>query len=477
MNPRQSTIVWVGALFLLCGLWAGKYASYVSPLLYLFSIALLLVSLKVRGLLVFGVCLSALCLGLFRAEPWRQSHQYTAMLEGVEVAVEGRVVTDSIYDEKRQTEFEIDRVVVIADGRKQELKGLLRVRGFGAPVVLRHDRVILSGKLRSGFGTRVASMSFAEIQVVGRSNSKIESFRRHFSAQLFSQLSEQNAALALGILVGQRTTISDENEQNLRAVGLTHIIAVSGYNLSVLVRLVRRRLTKLSKFQSTLLSVLLVIIFVTIAGASASIVRAAWVIGLSLAAWYFGRTIRPIVLLMLSAAASAWFNPGFLWFDLGWWLSFAAFFGVLMVGPQLQSRLFATKKPHFLTQVAIESFAASLLTAPLIIWAFERTSTVSLIANMLVVPVIPIVMVLVFAAGIAAFVSSDFIVSKLVITLASLSLSYVLLVADYLADIPYVELSTSLSLQQMLAVYTFIGFATYILHKKTRLKKPYDLLE
>ena len=91
----------------------------------------------------------------------------------------------------------------------------------------------------------------------------------------------------------------------LAAVGLTHIIAVSGYNLTIIIRAMRRLLTKRSKYQSTLLSFGLIAVFLLVTGFSASIVRAAIVSGLSLIAWYYGRAFRPLLLILLSAVITA----------------------------------------------------------------------------------------------------------------------------------------------------------------------------
>lgn len=477
MRVRKSTLVWVAAASLLLGLWVSQYVIDVSPILYIGCVGI--VPLTKRGTIVSLVIISVcfVSLGLLRSEAWASSSSFVNQKVGSQVVVRGLVVTDTVFDDRRQLEFEIDDVVLIDDGQLINISGRMRIRGFGAPMVMRKDTVEITGKLQRGFGARVASMSFAHIEVTGRSTSQLEAFRRSFSARLFSGLSDEEASLALGILVGQRSSISEQNENNLRAVGLTHIIAVSGYNLSVLVRLARRRLGGLSKFQSTLMSILLVVLFVSIAGYSASIIRATWVIGLSLLAWYFGRSIRPIVLLMLSAAATAWFNPFYLWYDIGWWLSFAAFFGVLMIGPQLQQRIYAGKKPHFVMQLAIESFAASLMTAPLIMWIFERVSIVSLLANILVVPVIPLIMILSFIAGMMALVYSDFLITKLAFVLTSITLSYVLFISDKLAAIPFAEVKIGFSTTQMLLTYAIILVATFVLHKKTKLSEPYNLLE
>lgn len=140
-----------------------------------------------------------------------------------------------------------------------------------------------------------------------------------------SALPEPAASFGLGLLIGQRSTIPKSVSLQLAAVGLTHVVAVSGYNLTIIMRAVRKLLRKRSKYQSTVASLLLIGIFLLFTGFSASIVRAAIVSTLSLWAWYYGRTFRPIVLILLAAVITAGVYPIYLWSDIGWYLSFLAF--------------------------------------------------------------------------------------------------------------------------------------------------------
>src|SRR5581483_4964968 len=139
-------------------------------------------------------------------------------------------------------------------------------------------------------------------------------------------------------------------------------------------------------------------------GFSASIVRAALVSILSLWAWYYGRRVKPMVLISLAAAITALWNPFYIWADLGWWLSFLAFFGVLVISPLITNRLFK-KTPKLFTLVFLETLSAELMTLPLILMTFSQLSIVALIANLLVVPLVPLAMLLSTVAGAAGFIT------------------------------------------------------------------------
>ena len=423
-------------------------------------------------LMILAVLISFIAGGL-RTMPWQDSQQRLEQKIGSQVRLQGRVRSDTVYNDRGQLQFDVDRLVV--DGVSE--KGIVRVTTFSLPALYRYDQVDVQGKLRSGFGTRVGAISFAEVQITGRSASWVEQARQTFSAGLYSVLPEEQASLALGILVGQRANITPESAENLRIVGLTHIVAVSGYNLTVLVRLVRRRLAWLSKFQSTLASASLVAVFLMVAGSAASINRAAWVVGLSLAVGYVGRQFRPLVLLGVSAAITAAINPHYVWFDLGWWLSFAAFFGVMILAPTLQARLYGERQPHFLIGVTIESLAATILTAPLIMWIFGRFSVVSLLSNTVVVPLIPLMMVASLLAGISYLFFGLGRITQPLVVIASVLLGGTLWLADFLATLPVAEVQVQIGWVTMLGLYAGILIVVYATQRKTPIPASYDLLD
>ena len=95
----------------------------------------------------------------------------------------------------------------------------------------------------------------------------------------------------------------------------------------------------------------MILSFMAMTGFSPSMSRAGLVAGLSLAAWYYGRTIHPLVLLPVAAGTTLLINPQFGWNDLGWQLSFAAFAGVIILAPLLQRYFFGDKEPGVFRQI------------------------------------------------------------------------------------------------------------------------------
>ena len=238
------------------------------------------------------------------------------------VTVKARAMNDALYGKTKQLTFDANDIV-LENGER--LPGRIQLSGFGVNAVFQGDEVTASGKLYTGYGPYQGSISFAELSVTAHHPTLVGIIRQKFTAGMQTALPEPLAPFAMGLLVGQRANLPDSTKQDLLMVGLTHIIAVSGYNLTIILHASRRLFGKRSKRMATFLSLGLISVFLLLAGASASIVRAAIVSVLSIAASYYGRDFKPLNLICLAAAITAWANPVYVWSDLSWYLKLSGF--------------------------------------------------------------------------------------------------------------------------------------------------------
>jgi competence protein ComEC len=410
---------------------------------------------------LLAVVIFGLGLGLWRGGLYMGKLNELRELTGQRVVVEATATSDSVYSRGSQLEFTVNRVNLVEPNTKP-LTGKLRISGFGEPMVYRGDRVQISGKIYPTRGSNQARISYSQLKRVQADNVWINSFTRRFAAGMHSALPEPNSSFGLGILIGQRNTLSDDLTNQLIMVGLVHIVAVSGYNLTILVRAVGR-LKLGSKYQRLVASLLLIGIFILITGFAASIVRAAIISVLSLWAWYYGRSIRPVLIIAFAAALTGLVNPFYVWGDLGWYLSFLAFFGVLMIAPLVAQRLFK-RQPRLMGMVVLETLAAELMTLPLIMMSFNQLSLVGLIANALVVPLIPFAMLFAaIAAGAGMLIPA---LTGWFAWPANILLTYMLDVARLLSSIPGVFLHRSVSLVGMLGLYAVVLVSMLLLQRR-----------
>ncbi len=404
-------------------------------------------------------------LGWWRGSVYMQKLAVHQSLQHHKVTLVGHATDDAVYGQRYQLEFTLSDVRVVSP-RLLPLVGNVTVRGFGEPAINRGDVVEVQGTLFPTRGNNLASVSFARLKVVQHDSFWINRLRRKFAAGMQSALPEPVASFGLGLLIGQRSTLPQENADQLRHVGLTHIIAVSGYNLTVIVLACRRLFVKRSKFQATFICLALIGLFLLLTGSSPPIVRAAIVSLLSIASWYYGRAIKPIALILLAAALTALANPLYLWGNVSWYLSFLAFFGVLVVAPLLTKRLFGDKEPGVLLGILLESACASLVVLPYILFIFGETSLISLVANVLVIPFIPLAMLLSLGAGLVGSIIPA--LAGWLAWPANWVLTYMLDIANLLGRIPHAYVSNiGFPVPYMLTAYLIIGFVCLILWSKT----------
>jgi len=185
--------------------------------------------------------------------------------------------------------------------------------------------------------------------------------------------------------------------QALVNTGTLHVIAASGFNVSVVAAVLMGVLMRVvSRGWAIGGGIGGIVVYVLIAGASASVIRAGIMGSLTLIAYYLGRPTEARRLLWVSAGIMLLASPLML-LDVGFQLSVAATAGLLYLGPRIQSR-FKMLDDRFqfvqsiLANYLYSTLAATVATLPIILWHFGTVSWISPIVNLLVLPIIPLIM-------------------------------------------------------------------------------------
>lgn len=451
MRFRRTTLICAFCLAVLTGLGLSRKLDF-SPGYYGLLLVPALIILRRKN--VFALLLVAvigLGIGLWRGGIYMHNAHELQGLTGRRVTIEATAATDSFYGKRSQIQFTGNDIALIKP-YETKLAGSFKLSGFGEKMIYRGDRVQVTGNVFPSRGSNQATIAYSELKRIQAGNNYIYDMTRKFDAGMQSALPEPQASFGLGLLIGQRNTLPADITAALTAVGLVHIVAVSGYNLTIIIRGVGRfRLG--SKYQKLTVSLALIAAFVLMTGFSASIVRAAIVSVLSLWAWYYGRRLKPLVLIGSAAAVTGLWNPYYVWSDLGWYLSFLAFFGVLVVAPVIAARFFR-RSPKLLTMVVIETLSAEIMTLPLILMTFSQLSIIALVANALVVPLVPLAMILSAVAATAGAVIPQ--LAGWLAFPAHILLTYMLDVVHVLANLPSVFIRRGIGLPYMLAIYGIV---------------------
>lgn len=296
---------------------------------------------------------------------------------------------------KRYPEFEYgDKVVISGDLENPQNNGRFNYRNY-----LLKDGIYFTA-------------SYPEIELLDKNHGgvlhNLISFKRRFERNINDSLSLPHSAFVNGILLGDRSEFPADLKQMFISSGVSHLVALSGYNVSVIVLFISFIFGYLFFSRKTLAfwaTVALVFLFVLTTGASASLVRAA-VMGTSvLVARYFGRGTQAGRLLIFAAFVMVLINPKILVYDVGFQLSFLAMLGLIYISPLLVRKL--KRIPEFwkFKGSFIETLSAQAAVLPLLIFSFGQFSIVSPLTNTLILPFVPYTMLFGFVVGVAGFLS------------------------------------------------------------------------
>ena len=269
-------------------------------------------------------------------------------------------------------------------GAPAELRDLLQERGIAATGTAQDLKVLDTGQ---GNSLRAA----------------VGSARTSVDRALARALDEPLAGLAQGIATGRRGSVQIDLQQALNATSLTHLVVVSGSNVTMLAALLVAALAWLIGRRWAVAAALATIgAYTVFVGADAPVVRAAIMAGLFLAARLLGRPTSAVPAIAFAAAVMVAVSPGIVG-DLSFQLSFAATAWLALLAPTLQARVQArigggaetgdlgARMVQGILEIAVVTAIATAATLPLLALHFGRISLIALPANLLVAPAFPFI--------------------------------------------------------------------------------------
>jgi len=233
----------------------------------------------------------------------------------------------------------------------------------------------------------------------------IYAIRDNSLRNVYRIFSDPEASLLAGILLGTSSGLPDFVQQAFKDTGTAQIMALSGFNISLIAGVFSSLFRRLfGRGRGALLAVLGIALYTFLAGAGAAAVRAALMAALALVALQLGGRQVGLTALAGVAALMALWNPLVLW-DADFQLSFFATLGLVLytqpferIAGNLLARRFSPSaaqriaKP--LSDFCLLPLAAQLTALPIVAYHFKQISLVSLIAAPLILPFQPAVMML-----------------------------------------------------------------------------------
>jgi competence protein ComEC len=228
----------------------------------------------------------------------------------------------------------------------------------------------------------------------------LRGFRNYCHTLLLRAMPEPQASVAAGMLLGLKASIPDETYTAFARTNVVHTLVVSGWHLSLVAALFvgiagQFRLGRGATFWLALAGIWLYALFV---GATATVLRAAIMASLIVLASSTERQSEPWTLLLAACLGLSVWNPQILW-DLGFQLSVLATASLFAFSQPVKHWLeylppLRWRDTRFVTDTLTATLAVQVLVLPLILYHFGNLSLIAPIANVLIVPVVPLAMIL-----------------------------------------------------------------------------------
>lgn len=410
---------------------------------------------KARHLFIFAGMLAALCLGMVRSDMVLRHEAGETLQTYIDqtASVSGRVIENP---DRRETSLHVTLEVEAVDGTPATGKLLVLLPRDES--VDYNDKIVIEGALTApkAFETdtghtfdypgylRAQGIS-AQMQRAALKQSRpggwtvrgsLYALKHAFEASLERLYPEPDGSLEEGILLGEKRGIPKNLTSTFVQSGLVHVVVLSGYNIAVVSEAVFRALSFMPQTAGLVMGGLVMTLFSLMTGAGAATIRALLMALVGLLARYLHRSAIALRSLILASTGMALWNPESLLHDSSFILSVLATFGLITLSPWVESKL-----PKFLTKyewsrsIAASTIAVQLFVLPVLLYFSGVLSFVSVPANVLGLPVVPMAMLMGFIAGLLGCVSP--ILGFIPATISDLLLKWMMFVANAAASVPF----------------------------------------
>jgi len=287
-------------------------------------------------------------------------------------------------------------------------------------------------------------MNYPKIEVISHGNGNFIKNALFYAKEKFLDkmnlvIREPESLLMSGLILGEKSSFNESLRQNFVDTGTIHIVALSGYNVTIVAEWIMKIFSSFPKNIGIGAGIFAILLFVLMTGGSSTAVRAGIMASLALFSRVIGRNYDVTRALIITAVIMVLINPFILVFDVSFQLSFIATIAVIFFAPKIE-RYFLWITPRLgLRDIASVTCAAYIFVMPFILYKMGNLSLVALPANVLILPFIPLTMIFGFLTGFAGIIWYT-----LSIPLGYIShffLNYELTIISFFSNIPFAALS------------------------------------
>ena len=408
-----------------------EFDFFMSYLILLFALLFLILTFKNRYFFILGLWGIFLFLGIWRyqASLPNQNPNKIYFYNGQKAEIRG--IIDKEPDQREdKVRLELKSQEILINGAWQKISGKILLTNYLYPEYNYGDKLEIVCDLQKPAKVQdfnyddylarydIYSLCYYSKITLLKENqgnfilANIYRLKGYFVFRINQVLPEPQSSFLAGLLIGAKRAIPADLQSAFNKTGTTHIVAVSGYNVTIIVvflMLLAQNLFLPRKKTFWLITGFL-IIFVILTGLQASCLRAAIMAEIVLIATYLGRLSKLRNVLALTACLMLLANSKILVFDLGFQLSFLATLGLIYLNPILNEvckvKKFIKLKSGqiILGDYLLTTLSAIIMTQPIILYNFGKISLIAPLANILILPFIPLAMLLGFIIGIFAMI-------------------------------------------------------------------------
>jgi competence protein ComEC len=273
------------------------------------------------------------------------------------------------------------------------------------------------------------------VGLVQKISSALLYVKRKFVNNLEKLLGEPQAALAAGLVVGEKAALGKDLLNDFRAVGLIHIVVLSGYNITIVAYAMRRLLVLLPRVWGITIGGFGIVLFGIMVGGGATVVRSCLMAGVALSADLIRRDYSVFRALMFAGLLMLIQDPMILLHDPSFQLSFMATLGLILLSSPIEKRLTFIPDKMGMRGIVSSILATQIFVSPYILYMMGQISIIGAEVNILVLPFIPATMLFVFLAGSVGMIW--FPLSQIFGWASYLLLSYELFMVQKFAALPF----------------------------------------
>jgi competence protein ComEC len=318
-------------------------------------------------------------------------------------------------------------------------------------------------------------IGFAEVRVISHGQGsfirdKLFTVKNNFIRKINLLIKEPESSLLSGLLLGAKNSLGYDWQENFRIAGVSHIVALSGYNITIVAESIMVALAFLPRAFSLSFGVLGIFLFTIMTGGAATVVRASIMALLVLLAKSTGRTYDVSRALLLAGVFMLIQNPKILVFDVSFQLSFLSTLALIIVAPLVEKKVTFITEKYKLRELVVATISTQVFVLPFILYKMGMISVFSLITNVLILPFIPLVMLLGFLVGSIGFISTTLAIP--IAFSCSLLLAYILKVIYLFSHLPFASVSIdNFPVTLMVLVYAIFMIIIWRSQKFSKIKK------